>query len=254
MPNSSQLLSSASTCLRESSSAIKRAVRRAVGRDVVVGGRQGLVGTADLPIGKTQTVEGLRRGHLVDQVQVDVDQVAVDLVRLQIFSKRLFGIGPPSPASARRRPPRSAGHRSSPLFSKWCGRSASKVTLSPLTELVPPAVDEELRGPVHHHRGLATAGLVHRRVVGRAGRRPRAPGCEPRRRRAGRAAAGSAPRACGRAGAACGLPGADDHDVRGPHPASAAATRSGRARRRSSPRSPASGSCLPARPGRASAR
>ena len=81
MPNSSQLLSSASTCLRESSSAISRAVGRAVGGDVVIGRRQGLVGAADLPVRETQPVEGLRRGHLVDQMEVDVDQVVVDLVR-----------------------------------------------------------------------------------------------------------------------------------------------------------------------------
>jgi hypothetical protein len=56
MPNSSQLLSSASTCLRELVRDQARG-RRAVGRDVVVGGRRGLVGSADLPIGKTQTVE-----------------------------------------------------------------------------------------------------------------------------------------------------------------------------------------------------
>ena len=55
---------------------------RAVGRRVVVGRRQGLVGTADRAAGQAEAVEGLRRGHLVDQVQVDVDQPLADLMLL----------------------------------------------------------------------------------------------------------------------------------------------------------------------------
>ncbi len=53
---------------------------RAVGGRVVVGGGQGLVGAAHRAVGQAQPVEGLRRGDLVDQVQVDVDQVLGDLV------------------------------------------------------------------------------------------------------------------------------------------------------------------------------
>ena len=55
--------------------------RGAVGRHVVVGGRDRLVGPADRAALEPQPVEGLRRGHLVDQVQVDVDQPVPDLVR-----------------------------------------------------------------------------------------------------------------------------------------------------------------------------
>ena len=55
---------------------------RAVGRRVVVGGRQRLVGAADRAAGQAEAVEGLRRGDLVDQVQVDVDQPLADLMLL----------------------------------------------------------------------------------------------------------------------------------------------------------------------------
>ena len=59
---------------------------------------------------------------------------------------------------------------SSPSFSKWCGRSASKVTLSPLAQLVAAAVDDQRQVAVEDDGGLAAAGLVHRRVVAAAGR------------------------------------------------------------------------------------
>ena len=45
------------------------------GRHIVVHGGDGQVGPADAAAGQPQAVEGLRRGHLVDQVQVDVQQV-----------------------------------------------------------------------------------------------------------------------------------------------------------------------------------
>ena len=41
-----------------------------------------LSGAAHPAAGQPQPVEGLRRGHLVDQVQVDVDQAVGDLVGL----------------------------------------------------------------------------------------------------------------------------------------------------------------------------
>ena len=45
------------------------------GRGVVVLGREGQVGTAHPAPGEPQPVEGLRAGHLVQQVQVDVEQI-----------------------------------------------------------------------------------------------------------------------------------------------------------------------------------
>ena len=44
-------------------------------RDVVVGGRDGEVGPADATAREPQAVEGLGRGDLVDEVEVDVEQV-----------------------------------------------------------------------------------------------------------------------------------------------------------------------------------
>ena len=49
------------------------------GRDVVVLGREGEVGSAYRPAGETKPVEGLRRGDLVDEVEVDVEQVRLTL-------------------------------------------------------------------------------------------------------------------------------------------------------------------------------
>src|SRR3546814_3839491 len=53
------------------------AVRR--GRHVVVGHRHGTVGAAHLAAGGLQAGESLRRGHFMDEMQVDVQQ-AVALV------------------------------------------------------------------------------------------------------------------------------------------------------------------------------
>src|SRR5690606_13908942 len=49
------------------------------GRHVVVGRREGEVGPADRSARHTKAVEGLRRGHLVDEMQVDVEQVGLPL-------------------------------------------------------------------------------------------------------------------------------------------------------------------------------
>jgi hypothetical protein len=46
---------------------------RVVGRDDVVDGRDGAVGPADLEAAVPEPLERLGRGHLVDQVQVDVE-------------------------------------------------------------------------------------------------------------------------------------------------------------------------------------
>jgi hypothetical protein len=45
----------------------------ALGRDVVVGHGQRAVGPAHLAAGRAKPGEGLRRGDLVDQVQVDIE-------------------------------------------------------------------------------------------------------------------------------------------------------------------------------------
>ncbi len=58
-----------------------------------------------------------------------------------------------------------------PGFSKWWGRSASKVTVSPVAQLVALAVDVQDDGAFLDDRDLAAAGLVHRRVAGAAGLR-----------------------------------------------------------------------------------
>ena len=73
-PELRALCSSVSTWMRESSSLISAATRRAVGRHVVIGGRQRAVGPADLAAVHPQAVERLRARHLVHQVQVDVEQ------------------------------------------------------------------------------------------------------------------------------------------------------------------------------------
>ena len=64
---------------------------RAVGRRVVVGGRERAVGPAHRPAGHAQAVEGLRAGDLVDEVQVDVEQPVRDLVGLpDLVEQRLW--------------------------------------------------------------------------------------------------------------------------------------------------------------------
>ena len=126
------------TCSRERWSAIaSSAVRsRGIGGDVVVGGRERAVGPAHLAAREPQPLERLRGGHLVDEVEVDVEQRRAAL---------------PLGRRAPRAPPRSSRTWSwasaillrpaaitdmnrvsrRPGFSKWCGRSASNVTASP---------------------------------------------------------------------------------------------------------------------------
>ena len=173
MPNSSQFASSVSTCLRESSSAISPRVGGAVGGHVVVGGRQRLVGPAHLAAGHPQPLEGLRRGHLVDEVQVDVDQVLGDLVGSQILSNRSSGIRCSSYAAPQPGGDVTASRPRLGVFAlvlevvRQVGVEGDAVALG---ELVALAVDAEVDRALQHDRGLAAARLVHRRVVGAAGR------------------------------------------------------------------------------------
>ena len=151
-----------------------RGDRGPVGGHVVVGGGERAVGAADRAAGEAQAVEGLRAGDLVDEVQVDVDQAGGDLVGLPDLVEQ--ALGHRSSLSARcRRPALTTASRTaslSPGFSKWWGRSASKVTQSPAAQLVAGAVADERRPrPDSHQRGLAAARLVHRRVAGAAGDR-----------------------------------------------------------------------------------
>ena len=111
MPNSSQLRSSVSTWMRESSSAIRRADGGAVGGHVVVGGGDRLVGPAHRAAREAQAVERLRRGDLVDEVEVDVDQAVGDLVRLPDLVEHASSAPSVSSSAARRRPRRGAPRR-----------------------------------------------------------------------------------------------------------------------------------------------
>ena len=70
-----------------------RGDRRAVGRHVVVGGGQRAVGPADRAAGQPQAVERLRAGHLVDEVQVDVEQAGRDLVGVPDLVEQGLGHG-----------------------------------------------------------------------------------------------------------------------------------------------------------------
>ena len=82
MPNSSQLRSSVSTWIAgELVGDQARGLVPSVGT-LWSAVASGLVGAADLAAGQAQAVEGLRRGDLVDEVQVDVDQPVGDLVGL----------------------------------------------------------------------------------------------------------------------------------------------------------------------------
>ena len=69
--------------------------RGAVGRHVVVGGRNRLVRATQLAAGHPQAFEGLGRGDLVDQMEIDVDQLLPDLMRLpDLFEHRLRHFSP----------------------------------------------------------------------------------------------------------------------------------------------------------------
>ena len=95
MPNSRQLRSRASSCALAISSvtgSIERPRRRVV---VHRGDRQ--VRSADLAAGQPQAVERLRRGHFVDEMQVDIEQrglagsIANDVRGPDLFEERLGG-------------------------------------------------------------------------------------------------------------------------------------------------------------------
>ena len=63
----------------------------AVGGHVVVGSRKGAIRATDLAAGKPETVEGLRRGDLVHEVQVDVEQAGCYLVGLPDLVEQRLG-------------------------------------------------------------------------------------------------------------------------------------------------------------------
>ena len=121
---------------------------------------------------RRRPVEGLRARDLVDEVQVDVEQTVGDLVQVpDAVEERL--------AHERRSPADTTASRtasSSPGFSKWWGRSASKVTAVALGELVARAVADEGqraragRGWSRARRARASAGRRGRRCGRRAGR------------------------------------------------------------------------------------
>ena len=77
------------------------------GRDVVVLGGDGEVGAADGAAGQAEAVEGLGRGDLVDEVQVDVEQVGLavggadDVVVPDLLAQRAGG-GHGAPSGGRR--------------------------------------------------------------------------------------------------------------------------------------------------------
>jgi hypothetical protein len=47
------------------------------GRDSVIDGGQGQIGPPDLPSGQAQSIEGLGRGDLMNQVKVDIEKVGL---------------------------------------------------------------------------------------------------------------------------------------------------------------------------------
>jgi hypothetical protein len=66
------------------------------GGHVVIDGRDGAIGTAHLAAGQAQAFKGLRRGDLVEQLQVDVEQVgspsgSTTTCCSQTFSNNVFG-------------------------------------------------------------------------------------------------------------------------------------------------------------------
>ena len=73
MPNSAQFLRRALTCAAEIWSVMTRRSCDGGGGDVVVDRGDVAVGAAELAAGQAQAVEGLGRGDLVDEVEVDVE-------------------------------------------------------------------------------------------------------------------------------------------------------------------------------------
>ena len=99
--------------------------------------------------GQAQPVEGLRARDLVDEVQVDVQQAVRYLVALPDLVEQRLWHRSLARRQLRRSPARDHreehGLSSAVGFSKWWGRSASKVTQSPSRELVTLAVADAAR-------------------------------------------------------------------------------------------------------------
>ena len=170
MPNSSQLRSRVSTWTRESSSAIRLRRHGAVGGRVVIGGGEGLVGAADRAAGQAEAVEGLRRGDLVDQVEVDVDQTPPPpRGRPRSFRTcswgraRLSLLLSPAAMTAMKRVVALA------VVLEMVGQIGVEGDAVALLQVVAAAVDGQRQGAGEDDRGLAAAGLVHRRVAAAAG-------------------------------------------------------------------------------------
>ena len=140
MPNSAQLRSSVSTCTRESSSRMRAATGvPSVGTlwSAVASVRSGRRTGAAV---QAQAVEGLRARDLVHEVQVDVDEARGHLVGgPDLVEQRGCAHDRRSPADTMA----SRTASSFPWFSKWWGRSASKVTRVARAELVHGAVDQQ---------------------------------------------------------------------------------------------------------------
>ena len=78
MPNSSQLRRNVSTWVRDTGSAIGLSI--SIGGHVVVLGGDRQIGAAQRATRQPQSVERLRAGDLVQEVQIDVDQVGLTLL------------------------------------------------------------------------------------------------------------------------------------------------------------------------------
>ena len=158
--------------------------RRAVRGHVVVGGGDRPVRTPHGPALDPQPVEGLRRGHLVHEVEVDVEQAVGDLVGVPDLVEQRLGPSAPQRGAARLRfaQPHSSAARGprrrrrgtrparSPWFSKRCGRSASKVTVSPAARSWRSSSISSATDPGEHDRRLAGSRLVQRWIARTAGR------------------------------------------------------------------------------------
>src|SRR5262249_40019054 len=102
---------------------------RAVGGDVVVGGRERAIRPADLTARQPEALEGLRARDLAHQGEVDVDENRRDLVRGPDLLEQRGG------RHDLRSPAETIASRTASSFewlAKWCGRSASNVTQSPV--------------------------------------------------------------------------------------------------------------------------
>ena len=223
----------------DSSSLMRRGDRRAVGRDVVVGGGERAVRAADLAAGEPQAVEGLRAGDLVDEVQVDVDAgPGATSWASQILSNSVL-VGHHGSSSSAGRPTRRPAGRPppSPGFSKWWGRSASKVTQSPpCSAWRSPSIDA---GRARRARRAAVSRAPGSWSGGSPGPPVTAPGVERVARDLGAQAGqrrGEHLVGVAAGAAAAALAGADDRDAAAPRRGAAA----GRARS-SSPRGDARG-------------